>query len=169
MGAWKEKFENTVQSGKSTLMKTSVFYLLRRDFYWMIRAKYWEATRSATTDGQVGCNGQSATGKRAVFSLAVRILLAKIPHPSHNCWESLCKKGLRHVRGRKSPSHNPHKSLTCLSSFRFILIKWRYVGMMWGISEGFVRDKKHPSHSLTPLNKGVPRENVRDELLMYSN
>jgi len=33
MGASKEKFENTVQSGKSTLMKTSVFYLLRRNFY----------------------------------------------------------------------------------------------------------------------------------------
>ena len=76
MGASKEKFENTVQSGKSTLMKTSVFYLLRRDFYRMIRAKYWEATRSATTDGQVGCNGQSATGKRAVFPLVVSSILA---------------------------------------------------------------------------------------------
>ena len=41
----------------------------------MIRTKYWEATRSATTDDEVGYDRQSATGKRAVFSLLAGILL----------------------------------------------------------------------------------------------
>ena len=29
--------------------------------------------------------------------------------------------------------------------------------------EGYVRDTKHPSHAETPLYKGIPDENVRDE------
>ena len=41
----------------------------------MIRAEYWKATRSATMDGQVGYDGQPATGKRAVFPLGERTIL----------------------------------------------------------------------------------------------
>ena len=64
----KEHLENSVQSGEGTLVKTEAFYLLRSGFNRMIRAKYWEVTRLATTDGQVGYGWRPATGKRAVFS-----------------------------------------------------------------------------------------------------
>ena len=37
----------------------------------MIRAEYWEVTKLATIDDQVGNDWLSATVKRAVFSLPV--------------------------------------------------------------------------------------------------
>ena len=33
-----------------------------------------------------------------------------------------------------------------------------------GICEGYVRDSEHPSHSVSPLSKGISEENVRDEV-----
>ena len=69
MRARKEQVEKSVQSSEGSLVKTKVFCLLRSGFYRTIRAEYWKATRLATTGDQVGYDRQSATGKRAVFSL----------------------------------------------------------------------------------------------------
>ena len=41
----------------------------------MIRAKYLEVTRLATTGDQVGYGWRPATGKRVVFPLGVRTIL----------------------------------------------------------------------------------------------
>ena len=41
----------------------------------MIRDKYWEMTKLATTGDQVGYGWRPATGKRVVFPLGVRTIL----------------------------------------------------------------------------------------------
>ena len=41
----------------------------------MIRDKYWEMTKLATTGNQVGYGWRPATGKRVVFPLGVRTIL----------------------------------------------------------------------------------------------
>ena len=140
----------------------------------MIRVEYCETTRLATIDDRVGYDWQSATGKPTVsyglaigmnsshlawglFSLAVGILLAKSPHPSHFCSEALCLKGLWYVRGWNNPSHNPHLSLTCLSRFIQMIALWDMmddVRDMWGKSEG-------PKASLTCFEPFVQRHSRR--------
>ena len=90
---------------------------------------------------------------------------AQRPHPSHFWARILCIKGFREIHPSHHPSHDPSltphinppvcQSFVSVSASGCISLIW---GMMWEICEGFVRDKKHPSHSFSPLYKGFSED-----------
>ena len=99
--------------------------------------------------------------------------------PSLTFWARILYiKGFREIHPSHHPSHDPSLtphinthvnppiclSFVSVSASGCMSMMW---GMMWEICEGwcerYVRDKKHPSHSFSPLYKGFSEDYVRDE------
>ena len=61
---------------------------------------------------------------------------------------------------KKTIFYKLSRCLEISKNYDFILDSYRK--LCESSCEGFVRDFKNPSHAETPLNTGVPEENVRD-------